>query len=292
MSSHGMEAPVGADLRAERLSLGYDKGPTVVSGLDVDIPRGRVTSIVGANGCGKSTLLRGLARLLSPREGAVVLDGESIHSQKTKEVAKKVGLLPQGPVVPGGLVVEDLVARGRYPHQSLFKQWSKADEAAVEHALAVTETDELRERPVDELSGGQRQRVWIALALAQETPILLLDEPTTFLDLAHQLEVLGLLAALNRDEGRTIVLVLHDINQAARYSHHIIAMSKGRILVRGAPADVITEPIIAKVFGVSCVVIEDPVSGTPLCVPRAELHPAVAVPSRPDLDMRGFPDGR
>jgi iron complex transport system ATP-binding protein len=264
-----------SDLRAEGLSLGYSDGPTVVSDLDVEIPPGKISSIVGANGCGKSTLLRGLARLLAPRQGAVVLDGESIHSQKTKEVAKKIGLLPQGPIVPAGLSVEDLVARGRYPHQTLFKQWSKADEAAVEHALKATGTDELRDRPVDELSGGQRQRVWIALALAQETAILLLDEPTTFLDLAHQLEVLGLLAQLNQTEARTIVLVLHDINQAARYSHHIIAMSKGRILARGRPADVITEQTIADTFGVSCIVIDDPVSGTPLVVPRAEL-PALA----------------
>jgi iron complex transport system ATP-binding protein len=260
-----------SDLRAEGLTLGYHDGPAVVTDLDVEIPPGRITSIIGANGCGKSTLLRGLARLLSPREGAVVLDGQSIHSQKTKEVAKKIGLLPQGPIVPAGLSVEDLVARGRYPHQTLFKQWSKADEAAVEHALQATQTNELRDRPVDELSGGQRQRVWIALALAQETSILLLDEPTTFLDLAHQLEVLGLLVELNRTGGRTIVLVLHDINQAARYSDHVIAMRSGQIFARGRPTDVITEPVIAETFGVSCMVIKDPVSGTPLCVPKAEL---------------------
>ena len=260
-----------SDLRAVGLSLGYHDGPTVVNALDVEIPPGQITSIIGANGCGKSTLLRGLARLLAPREGAVVLDGEAIHSQKTKDVAKKIGLLPQGPIVPAGLSVEDLVARGRYPHQTLFKQWSKADEAAVEHALKVTQADELRGRPVDELSGGQRQRVWIALALAQETAILLLDEPTTFLDL-------GLLTELNQKEDRTIVLVLHDINQAARYSHHVIAMRSGQILARGRPADVITEKTIADTFGVSCVVIDDPVSGTPLCVPRAELPvPAQAV---------------
>jgi iron complex transport system ATP-binding protein len=274
-----MDSRISSDLRAERVSLAYPKGPTVVSAVDVPIPPGKVTSIVGANGCGKSTLLRGLARLLSPRDGTVLLDGQSIHSQKTKEVAKRIGLLPQGPVVPEGLVVEDLVARGRYPHQSLFKQWSKADEEAVEHALEATETVAFRDRPVDELSGGQRQRVWIALALAQETPILLLDEPTTFLDLAHQLEVLGLVARLNREQGRTIVLVLHDINQAARYSHHMIAMRDGHIHTRGTPQVVVTERVIADVFQVSCVVIEDPVSGTPLCVPRAELPPPAATAS-------------
>lgn len=259
------------DLRAEQLSLGYDKGPPVVSAVDLDILPGRVTSIVGANGCGKSTLLRGLARLLSPREGQVVLDGHSIHSQKTKEVARRIGLLPQGPTVPEGLVVEDLVARGRYPHQTLFKQWSRADEQAVEAALEAAAAVELRDRPVDELSGGQRQRVWIALALAQETPILLLDEPTTFLDLAHQLEVLGLLARLNRDQDRTIVMVLHDINQAARYSHQMIAMRDGHVHTRGTPVQVVTPKVIAEVFDVSCVVIEDPVSRTPMCVPRGEL---------------------
>jgi iron complex transport system ATP-binding protein len=265
-----------ADLRAEGLALAYPGGPLVVTDLDVAIPAGQITSIVGANGCGKSTLLRGLARLLAPQSGVVLLDGESIHKQKTKQVAKQIGLLPQGPIVPDGLSVEDLVARGRYPHQSLFKQWSKADEAAVEHALEATQTVDLRERPVDELSGGQRQRVWIALALAQETPILLLDEPTTFLDMAHQLEVLNLLAALNKTEQRTIVLVLHDVNQAARYSHHIIAMRTGEILVRGTPGEVITQQTVAEVFGVSSVIIDDPISGTPLCVPKSELPAVVA----------------
>jgi iron complex transport system ATP-binding protein len=276
---YGELVPVTNDLLAEGLSLAYHGGPVVVSDLDLEIPPGQITSIVGANGCGKSTLLRGLARLRAPQRGTVLLDGESIHSQKTKEVAKKVGLLPQGPVVPDGLVVEDLVARGRYPHQSLLKQWSRADEEAVEYALEVTQTVELRERPVDELSGGQRQRVWIALALAQQTPILLLDEPTTFLDMAHQLEVLNLLARLNETENRTVVLVLHDINQAARYSHHIIAMRNGHIVKRGTPADVVNENTIAEVFGVSCVIIADPISGTPLCVPRAELPGAESVSS-------------
>jgi iron complex transport system ATP-binding protein len=270
---------MSSELRATGLSLGYPGGPTIVSELDVEIPIGRITSIVGANGCGKSTLLRGLARLLAPRAGVVVLDGQSIHRQRTKEVAKKIGLLPQGPVVPEGLTVEDLVARGRYPHQTLLQQWSKADEAAVEHALHETQTAELRTRLVDELSGGQRQRVWIALALAQETAILLLDEPTTFLDLAHQIEVLNLLAALNEREQRTVVLVLHDINQAARYSHHVIAMRRGRILVQGTPVQVITEQTIPDIFGISCVVIDDPVTGTPLCIPKQALPRALTLGS-------------
>lgn len=258
-------------LEARGLSLGYPGGPTIVDRLDVRIPAGLITSIIGPNGCGKSTLLRGLSRLLSPRAGAAILDGKSIHAQKTRQVARQIGLLPQSPGVPEGLVVEDLVARGRYPHQTLLRQWSKQDEEAVSGALDATGTAELRERPVNELSGGQRQRVWIALALAQQTPVLLLDEPTTFLDLAHQLEVLNLLARLNRDQGRTIVLVLHDINQAARYSHHLIAMRDGRVHTQGPPAAVVSEPVIAEVFDVSCVVIDDPVTGTPLCVPRTEL---------------------
>lgn len=262
-------ATVSSDLRAGGLSLAYDKKNPAVVAVDLEITPAKITSIVGANGCGKSTLLRGLARLLSPLEGQVILDGQSIHSQRTKEVAKKIGLLPQGPVVPEGLVVEDLVARGRYPHQSLFKQWSREDEAAVERALEATGVLEFRERPVDELSGGQRQRVWIALALAQETPILLLDEPTTFLDLAHQLEVLDLLAQLNQEQQRTIVLVLHDINQAARYSDQMIAMKDGRLHTRGTPEEVVTPPVIAEVFDISCVVIDDPVSGTPMCVPES-----------------------
>jgi iron complex transport system ATP-binding protein len=265
-----------SDLGAEDLSLAYPGGDVVISGLSVKIPPGKITSIIGANGCGKSTLLRGLARLLTPHHGTVLLDGQSIRAQRTRDVARKVRLLPQGPIVPDGLKVEDLVARGRYPHQSLRRQWSAADERAVEQALALTQTTELRDRPVDELSGGQRQRAWIALVLAQDSPIMLLDEPVTFLDLAHQLDVLGLLARLNRRDGRTIVLVLHDINQASRYSHHVIAMRDGQILAQGTPGKVITEQTVADVFSVSCVIIPGPVTGTPLCVPRAEL------PARPD----------
>jgi iron complex transport system ATP-binding protein len=257
------------DLRAKEISLAYPAGPTVIDGLTVTIPAGQVTAIIGANGSGKSTLLRGLARLITPSAGQVLLDGRAIGQLPTKEVARSVGLLPQGPVAPDGLTVEDLVARGRYPHQSLRRQWSQADERAVDQALAATSLIELWGRPVAELSGGQRQRAWIALVLAQDTPIMLLDEPTTFLDPAHQLEVLGLLIELNERDGRTIVAVLHDINQAGRFAHHLIAMRQGQILAEGTPAEVITEQVIAETFGITCVIIPDPVTSTPLCIPSA-----------------------
>ena len=223
--------------------------------------------IVGPNACGKSTLLRALARLLRPSSGHVILDGEQIHRLPTKEVARRLGLLPQTPIAPEGILVVDLVARGRTPHQKLFQQWSEADERAVRTALEATSSMELADRPVDELSGGQRQRVWIALTLAQETDLLLLDEPTTFLDIAHQIDVLDLVEELNREQGRTVVLVLHDLNLACRYADHIVAMRDGEIVAEGAPADVITADIVRDVFGLDCVVIDDPVSHTPLVVP-------------------------
>lgn len=254
-------------LTADTITLSYADGPPVVHELTLEVPDGRVTCIVGPNACGKSTLLRSLARLLRPDHGAVLLDGEAIHRLRTKEVARRLGLLPQGSSAPEGLRVEDLVARGRYPHQKLFQQWSPDDEAAVAHALAVTRTEELADRAVDELSGGQRQRVWIAMALAQQTPILLLDEPTTYLDIAHQLEVLELVGELNRTDGRTVVMVLHNLNEAARYSHHLVAMGQGRIVACGPPQTVVTEDIVRHVFGIDCRVIDDPVTGTPLVVP-------------------------
>jgi iron complex transport system ATP-binding protein len=237
--------------------------------LDVDVPDGLVTAVVGANACGKSTLLRALARLLKPHAGAVLLDGHDIHSLKTRAVARRLGLLPQSPVAPDGIKVGDLVARGRAPHQRLFQQWSEADEYAVLAALAATKVADLAERAVDELSGGQRQRVWIAMALAQDTPILLLDEPTTFLDIAHQIEVLDLVADLNQRNGTTVVMVLHDLNQACRYAHHVIAMHEGSIAAAGPPAEVITADLVRHVFGLECLVIEDPASHTPLVVPAA-----------------------
>lgn len=264
------EPPTADDrpLEAEHLTLAYDHHSVIVDDLSVQIPAGRVTVIVGANACGKSTLLRGMARLLSPRSGRVLLDGEDLHRLSTRQIATELGILPQSPTAPEGITVADLVARGRYPHQRWFRQWSKEDEAVVAAAMDATNTTDLAERSVDELSGGQRQRVWIALALAQGTPLMLLDEPTTYLDLAHQIEVLDLLADLNEREGRTIVLVLHDLNLACRYADHLIAMRGGRIVAQGPPADVITADIVHAVFGLDCEVIADPLTATPLVVPR------------------------
>jgi iron complex transport system ATP-binding protein len=253
-------------LIATRLTLAYDDRE-VVRELEVAVPRGQVTAVVGANGCGKSTLLRALARLLAPREGAVMLDGRAISELPTKEVAKRLGLLPQSPIAPEGLMVEDLVARGRYPHQRLFRQWSPDDEAAVEAALAATQLRDLRRRPLDELSGGQRQRAWIAMTLAQQTEILLLDEPTTFLDLAHQIEVLDLLSDLASERRRTVVMVLHDLNQACRYADHIVAMHGGRVHAAGPPSEVVDAELVETVFGLPARVIDDPMTGTPLCLP-------------------------
>ena len=265
-------------LEARDLTLGYGAAP-IVEELSLIVPRGKVTTIVGANACGKSTLLRGLARLLRPASGQVLLDGRSIHDLPTKEVARVMGLLPQSPVAPDGLTVVDLVGRGRSPHQGWFRQWSAADETAVAAALEATGTLDLAHRTVDELSGGQRQRVWIAMALAQETELLLLDEPTTFLDVAHQVDVLELLADLNRRRGTTVVAVLHDLNLAARYSDHMVALEAGRVVASGPPHVVVTEATVGDVFGMRCTVIDDPVAGTPLVIPlgRKRAGPA-AVP--------------
>jgi iron complex transport system ATP-binding protein len=255
-----------APLAAEHVRLAYDDR-VIVEDLSLAIPAGRITVVVGANACGKSTLLRALARLLTPRSGVVLLDGDEIRRLPTRTVAQRLGMLPQQPISPDGIVVSDLVARGRHPHQRWFRQWSAADEAAVDEALAATATADLADRPVDELSGGQRQRVWIAMALAQGTDILLLDEPTTFLDLAHQVEVLDLLAELNATRGRTIVCVLHDLNLACRYAHHLVAMRDGAIVAEGTPADVMTEETVADVFGLASRIIPDPVTGSPLVIP-------------------------
>jgi len=267
----------GHDLRAQDLTLGYD-AEDVVRDLDVTIPDGRITVIVGANACGKSTLLRGLARLLKPRRGSVLLDGRSVHDMRTVDVARVLGLLPQTPVAPDGITVADLVGRGRYPHQGWFRQWSADDDVAVTAALAATGTADLAERPVAELSGGQRQRVWIALALAQETDLLLLDEPTTFLDINHQVELLDLLTDLNRGSGSTIVIVMHDLNLACRYADHVIAMKNGGIVAEGAPTDVIDAAVVADVFGLQCEVVPDPVCGTPMIVPRGRHHARTMTP--------------
>ncbi|MFC6083095.1 ABC transporter ATP-binding protein [Sphaerisporangium aureirubrum] len=265
----------GPDLRAEGLRLAYDDR-VVVRDLDLVVPPGRVTAIVGANACGKSTLLRALARLLTPRAGAVRLDGRAVHAIPTRDLAQRLGILPQGPVAPEGLTVVDLVTRGRSPHQTWWRQWSKADEQAVHGALAATGLTELAGRAVDELSGGQRQRAWIAMAVAQGTPVLLLDEPTTYLDLAHQIDVLDLVTDLNRREGRTIVMVLHDLNHACRYADHVIAMKEGRIVTEGPPAEVVTAATVEDIFGLRCHVTTDPVSGTPLVIPVGRHHDTAA----------------
>jgi len=253
-------------LLADGLTLAYDERE-VSRALTVAVPPGQITAIVGANACGKSTLLRALARLLKPKQGRVLLDGQDIHRLPTREVATKLGILPQSPVAPSGISVTDLIARGRYPHQRLVRQWTAQDEQAVAAAMTQTETLELARRHVDTLSGGQRQRVWIAMALAQDTDILLLDEPTTFLDLAHQIDVLDLLSELNERHGRTIVLVLHDLNHAARYAHHLIAMRDGRICAQGPPGQIVTEQLVREILGMDSRVVCDPVSATPMVIP-------------------------
>ncbi|WP_455901244.1 ABC transporter ATP-binding protein [Rhodococcus gordoniae] len=254
-------------LTTEQLSLGYGSS-LIVDQVTTSLPAGRITAIVGPNGCGKSTLLRGLARLLSPQHGRVLLDGTELTEMPARTLARTLGLLPQQPLAPDGITVADLVGRGRHPHQRWFRQWSAEDDRAVAVALAATGVDHLAESPIDELSGGQRQRVWIALALAQDPEIMLLDEPTTFLDLAHQIEVLDLLASLNHRLGRTIVLVLHDLNMASRYAHHLVAMRAGTLVTAGQPSDVITPEMVREVFGVEATVITDPVAGTPLVLPH------------------------
>jgi iron complex transport system ATP-binding protein len=254
-----------ARLHADGVTIGYDRR-VISEGLDVRIPDESFTVIVGPNACGKSTLLRSLARLLKPVHGQVLLDGRSIAGMPAKALARQVGLLPQTSLAPDGIVVADLVSRGRYPHQGLNRQWSTEDARAVAAALEATTTTALSTRLVDELSGGQRQRVWVAMALAQETPILLLDEPTTFLDIAHQIELLELFRRLHH-EGRTLVAVLHDLNHAARYATHIIAMKDGRVVAEGAPKDIVTAELVREVFGLECLVVPDPVAGSPLVVP-------------------------
>ncbi|MGJ6965986.1 ABC transporter ATP-binding protein [Streptosporangium sp. G11] len=266
-------------LAAEGLTLGYGDR-VVVESLDLIVPPGEITVIVGANACGKSTLLRSLSRLLRPREGRVVLDGKEVHRMPAKELARTLGLLPQSPVAPEGITVLDLVGRGRHPHQGIFSRWNDRDDAAVAAALEATQTTDLADRAVDELSGGQRQRVWIAMALAQQTDLLLLDEPTTFLDASHQVEVLDLLTDLNRTRGTTIVMVLHDLNLAARYADHLIALADGRLHASGPPAEVLTEDSVRTVFGLDSRIIEDPVSGRPLMLPigRHHIRPRPSVP--------------
>ncbi|MFG1623859.1 ABC transporter ATP-binding protein [Kribbella sp. NPDC049227] len=289
-----MENLVEHSLAADGLAVGYDQRE-IIHDLSVRIPTGKITVIVGANACGKSTLLKTLARLLKPSRGSVLLDGKSIQSIPTREVATKLGLLPQSPTAPEGITVADLVGRGRYPRTRWIRQWSKADDEAVAAAMTSTDVLEIADRPIDELSGGQRQRVWIAMALAQETDILLLDEPTTFLDLTHQFEVLDLLVDLNKQEDRTIVLVLHDLNQACRFGDHLIAMKDGAIVAEGNPREVITEEVVRDVFGLGVKIVPDPVAGTPMVVPigrhttRADTQPASPAMSSASSAAGGSP---
>ncbi|WP_407650825.1 ABC transporter ATP-binding protein [Actinoplanes lobatus] len=250
------------------MTLAYDKR-VIAEDLSVEIPDGSFTVIIGPNACGKSTLLRALSRLLKPTTGTVLLDGKDVHSQPTRTVAKTLGLLPQSSTAPDGITVAELVARGRYPHQSILRRWSAEDERVVEESMESTGVADLADRNVDELSGGQRQRVWLAMALAQQTPLLLLDEPTTYLDIAHQIEVLDLCAELHERQGRTLVAVLHDLNHAARYATHLIAMRSGKVARSGQPGEVLTAELVEEVFGLPCRVIDDPETGTPLVVPAA-----------------------
>jgi iron complex transport system ATP-binding protein len=272
------EESMSSRLHAENLTLSYDQR-VVAEGLGVQIPDESFTVIVGPNACGKSTLLKALARLLKPRAGQVFLDGKAISQYPAKQVAHRLGMLPQTPIAPNGITVGDLVARGRYPHQSLLQQWSREDESIVAEAMRLTEVLELSNRFVAELSGGQRQRVWLAMVLAQQTPILLLDEPTTFLDIAHQIEVLDLCADLH-EQGRTLVAVLHDLNLACRYADHLIAMKAGTIVAQGHPGEIVTADLVQEVFGIECRVIGDPETGTPLVIPAGR---AARKGSRPAL---------
>lgn len=254
-------------LRSEALSVQFGKSK-VLNELSLDIPDGKLTVIVGPNACGKSTLLRALARLQPSSGGQVLLDGKAIHKQNSRSVARRLGILPQMPIAPEGLRVQDLVTRGRTPHQSALKQWSQQDAQAVENALALTGMTHNAHRPLDALSGGQRQRAWIAMVLAQETDIILLDEPTTYLDLPHQIDLLTLVQKLNHDSGHTVVMVLHDINLAARFADHMVALKDGKVCHQGTPEQIVTQDIMAEVFDLRCVVIKDPVHGDPHIIPN------------------------
>ncbi|MYR70740.1 iron complex transport system ATP-binding protein [Streptomyces sp. OspMP-M45] len=273
ITTQRVPTPVPARLEVLDASIGYGRRP-ISEHLDVRIPDRSFTVVIGPNACGKSTLLRAVSRLLKPSAGRVVLDGRSIAEYGSREVARTLGLLPQTSQAPDGITVADLVARGRHPHQRLMRQWTRQDEKAVLDAMAATSVTELSGRPVDELSGGQRQRVWVAMVLAQQTPVLLLDEPTTFLDIAHQIDLLELFTDLHR-AGHTLVAVLHDLNHAARYASHLIAMRDGRIVAEGTPQEVVTAALVKEVFDLPCQVVPDPVTGTPMVVPLARRRDAL-----------------
>lgn len=257
--------------QAEQLVAGYDH-KTVIHGIDLVIPSNKISVIIGANGCGKSTLLKTLARLIKPISGQITVDGKPISKIPPKKLARVVGMLPQSPIVPEGISVADLVGRGRFPHQSMFRGWSRKDYEAVAEAMDIMNITEFANHDIDELSGGQRQRVWIAMALAQQTDILFLDEPTTFLDITYQVEILDLLTDLNRKHGTTIMMVLHDINLSARYADHIFAMHEGKLVAEGTPSEVITSTMVKDIFGLNCTVIQDPLCGSPMVVPRGRHH--------------------
>lgn len=257
---------VNVSLSTQKLSIGYQQRQ-VIDSLDLVLPSAKVSVLIGSNGCGKSTLLKAMARLLTPQSGTVILDGMDIHASNTAQIARKMAILPQTPVAPEGVTVRQLVSLGRFPYQNWLRQWSKDDEQQVDEALRLTGTETLQFRPVDALSGGQRQRVWIAMTLAQSTPTLLLDEPTTYLDLAHQIEILELLHGLNQQQGKTIVMVLHDLNLACRYADHLVAVRNGRVYDAGAPKDIMTETLVKDVFNLHCRIIDDPFFHTPLCIP-------------------------
>ena len=262
-------------LSTTNLALGYPDR-RIIDSLTIDIPPNQITAIVGPNACGKSTLLRGLSRLLAPTAGQVLLDGRDIRAIRTRDVATVLSLLPQTPQAPDGISVADLVGRGRYPHQGWFRTWSAEDDAIVDAAMVATGVQDLAARSIDELSGGQRQRAWIAMVLAQNPEILLLDEPTTYLDITHQIEVLDLLMDVNRQVGTTIVMVLHDLNLACRYADNLIVMRAGAIVVAGAPADIVTPDLVRSVFDLDCLVLPDAVSGTPTVVPIGRHHRPIA----------------
>ena len=262
--------------QAEHVISGYDN-KTILHDISVTIPSNQISIIIGANGCGKSTLLKTMARLIKPTSGQVTLDGKSIHKIQPKQLAKVLGLLPQSPIVPEGITVADLVGRGRFPHHTFFKGWTKKDYEAVAEAMEIMNITEFADCHIDELSGGQRQRVWIAMALAQQTDILFLDEPTTYLDITYQVEILDMLTDLNKKFGTTIVMVLHDINLSARYADHIFALHNGKLVAEGAPAEVITSSLIKDIFGLDCMVIQDPVSHSPSVVPIGRHHNNVSM---------------